>query len=74
MVYNVSMSLKDKLKELRATKGWTQSDLAKSAKVPFRSVQNWEYGIREPRLAALKSLAKALGVTVDELLAPDKKH
>ena len=47
----------------------SQADLAKAAKVPLGSLRNWEQETRafEPRLKALKGLARALGVTLDEL-------
>jgi transcriptional regulator with XRE-family HTH domain len=62
------MSFKDNLKRLRHLRGWTQGQAAAAAGVPFRTLQNWEGGAREPRLGALKKLAGALGVSVDELL------
>ena len=63
------MGLKDNLRRLRTAKGWTQAEAAEKASVPFRSYQNWEVGIREPRLDVLPRLARAFGVTLDELLA-----
>lgn len=65
----ITMGLKENLKRLRTAKGWTQAEVAEKANVPFRSYQNWEVGIREPRLDALPRLARAFGVTLDELLA-----
>jgi transcriptional regulator with XRE-family HTH domain len=62
------MGFKDNIRRLRERAGWTQAETAKRAGVPFRTLQNWEAGIREPRLDALKKLAIAYGVTVDELL------
>jgi transcriptional regulator with XRE-family HTH domain len=62
------MTFKDNLKRLREAKGWTQSIAATAAGVAFRSYQNWEGGIREPRLDALKRLADGFGVSADELL------
>jgi len=63
------MGLKENLKRLRTAKGWTQAEAAEKADVPFRSYQNWEVGIREPRIDALPRLARAFGVSLDELLA-----
>ncbi|VTT97602.1 hypothetical protein : Uncharacterized protein OS=Oscillibacter sp. 1-3 GN=C816_01775 PE=4 SV=1: HTH_3 [Gemmataceae bacterium] len=63
------MGFKENLKRLREAKGLTQAAAAASAGVAFRSYQNWEAGIREPRLDALKKLADAFGVSADELLA-----
>lgn len=65
------MGFKENLRAQREAKGWTQTQAAEAAGVSFRSYQNWEIGGREPRLDALKSLAEAFGITVDELLADD---
>jgi transcriptional regulator with XRE-family HTH domain len=62
------MGFRENIKRLREAKGWTQTQAAQAADVPFRTLQNWEAGSREPRLDALKKLAVAYGVTVDELL------
>jgi transcriptional regulator with XRE-family HTH domain len=56
------------LQELREKAGLSQTGLAKKAGVPFRSVQNWEQGVRVPRPQALLALAEALGTTADELI------
>jgi transcriptional regulator with XRE-family HTH domain len=66
------MGFKENLKQLRKQKGWTQVQAAEQAGVPFRTLQNWETGSREPRLVALKKLAAAFVVTADELLTDDK--
>jgi repressor LexA len=62
------MGLVENLKRLRQQKGWTQAEAARRAGVPFRTMQNWEGGLREPRIGALKKLSAAFGVTVDELI------
>jgi transcriptional regulator with XRE-family HTH domain len=62
------MGFKDNLRRLREAAGLTQTAMAEKAGVPFRSYQNWEAGVREPRIQALAALAAAVGVTVDELI------
>src|SRR5205807_485434 len=57
-----------RLRELREKAGLSQSGLAEGAGVPIDSIQNWEQGRTRPRIEALGKLARALGVTVDELL------
>lgn len=57
----------NRLKELREAAGLSQSQLAKAAEVPVGSLRNWEYARRTPLLDAAARLAKALGVTLDEL-------
>jgi transcriptional regulator with XRE-family HTH domain len=57
------------LRELRARQAMTQQELAKRAKVTQAYVTHLERGVRKnPSLAILKRLAKALGVPVTELL------
>jgi transcriptional regulator with XRE-family HTH domain len=57
------------LKQHRAEKGWTQRDTGKAAKVTPGYVAQLEMGVRKnPSLATLKRLAKALGVPVTALL------
>jgi transcriptional regulator with XRE-family HTH domain len=50
----------------------SQSQLAKAAGVPFRSLQNYEQGHRPASLQAAAKLAQALGCTIDELAGIEK--
>ncbi len=52
----------------REAKGWTQDELARRSKVDQSYVALLERGKRTPSLAALKRLARALGVPVTALL------
>lgn len=57
------------LKQLREARGLSQRDLAVKAKVSGAYIAQLETGMRKnPSLAVLKRLAKALGVPVGELL------
>jgi transcriptional regulator with XRE-family HTH domain len=57
------------IRELRKQQGMTQRDLAKKAKVTGAYVAMLETGVRkQPSLPTVKKLAKALGVSVTELL------
>ena len=60
-------SLRDRVKELREAKGWTQAQLAARAKVERSTIQNIESG-RVQRPNSLAHIADALGVKVGELL------
>ena len=62
------MDISATLKQLREERGWTQAATARAAGVPARSYQNWEEGIRQPRLDAIVRLAAGFGVTTDALL------
>ena len=57
------------LKALREENEWTLKDLAKKAKVTQAYISLLERGKKKnPTLAILQRLAKALGVSVSELL------
>ena len=63
--------------ELRRGAGLSQSQLAKRAGVPFRSLQNYEQGHRPVSLEAAAKLADVLDCTLDELagrVSPAKKR
>lgn len=53
-----------RVKALREAKGWTQADLAASAKLSVIYVAKIEGGDRVPTVATLKRLARALGVAL----------
>lgn len=57
----------ERLKQYRKAKNMTQQELADRLGVSNKSVSRWESG-SYPDVATLGPLAKALGVTVDDLL------
>ena len=64
------------IKDLRESKGWSQSDLARAADLNLSVIQKWEQGITS--LAAstsenVKRVAVALETTVEELLESEEK-
>ena len=62
------MKFNERLKELREKNNLTQEQLAKKSGISSRMIQRYEYGTSRPRLDAADKIAKALGVTTDELL------
>lgn len=62
-----------RIKELREGKGLTQEQLAEAIGVKDdRTIRFWEAGTNAPKFANLVSLAKALGVRMQELfIFPD---
>lgn len=58
---------------LRKEKECTQADLGEILNVSNRTISKWENGDGLPDITILPSVAQALGVTVDELLAGEKK-
>ena len=58
-----------RLRTLREAAGRSQADVAKRAGLSRVFVNQLEAGTRDPSLSTLTRLAKALGVTLAELLA-----
>ena len=61
--------LRERVKELRRRKGWTQEDLAREIGVSLSTVQRWErQGGKPTRLArrALKNLSQEAGIESDD--------
>ena len=63
-----SKKLGNNLKKIRTSKGITQGDIARSLEVGRGYISNVENGKTNPTLSTISKLAKALGVTTDELL------
>lgn len=57
------------IKRLREEKGLTQTELAEKIFVTDKAVSKWETGRGYPDISLVESLAKALGVSVIELLS-----
>jgi transcriptional regulator with XRE-family HTH domain len=63
------MALKDRIRDLRQARGWTQTELAKHANLRQGTITNLETGARDnPTRDTLDKLAAAFGITVQELL------
>jgi len=56
-----------RLYKLLLEKGWTQSDLARKARLPRDSISTYVRGVAFPSKLSLDKLAKALGVKTEEL-------
>ncbi len=59
------------LRRYRKERGWTQEQLAERSGIPRPNISKYETGERDPRAETASKLARALGVTVDELLDPE---
>lgn len=57
-----------RLKQLRKTRGITQAVLAQKAQLSLGYVARMEQGLHDPPLSTVAKLAKALKVTVGELV------
>ncbi len=58
--------------KLRKEQGYTQTSLAEILNVSNRTVSKWENGDGYPDITILPEIAKALNITVDELLYGEK--
>jgi transcriptional regulator with XRE-family HTH domain len=56
-----------RMKRLREAAGLSQPQAAAAAGVPVATLRNWEQARRVPALDAAARLAKAIGVSLDEL-------
>ena len=58
---------KDKLKEVRKSKGLTQDQMAELCGMSIAAYKAYEYGRSEPTMNNLKKIAKMLAISLDEL-------
>ena len=65
-------NFKDKLIELRKSRGMTQDELAKALKVARSTIGNYEKGLREPDFEMLEKLADYFNISMAELLDDDQ--
>lgn len=59
--------MKNRLKEMRAAKGWSEADLARELWVAVETIQAIEIGTYEPPLPLAIEIAKAFGQTVETI-------
>ena len=60
--------LGENLKRIRTEKGISQGDIARALEVDKSFVSNIENAKTNPTLATIAKIAKAIGVSIDELL------
>jgi RNA polymerase sigma factor (sigma-70 family) len=68
---NTVQADEDLVKRLRTEKGWSQEELANRANVSKKTVENMEAS-RPTYAGTLAKVARALGVELKQLLAPDR--
>ena len=71
-LYSPFMATKSNLRRLREAAGLSVRELAKQIGQSHTNVSYWERGGQIPRSDVLASMAKALGVAVEELLGEPK--
>lgn len=60
-----------RIKELRESRGWSQSALARQLHISKSMIAKYEGGVHVPPLAVLERLADVFAVTTDSLLGRD---
>lgn len=64
--------LAQNVRNVREARGLSQLQMAKLAEIPRATWTNLESGLANPTLAVLVKVARALGLRLDELLAPPR--
>jgi len=72
MGYSARMAIASRLRELRQRANLTMRELARQVGVDHSNIRYWEQSGKIPRSELLTPMAKALGVTVQELLGEPK--
>lgn len=67
------MTIGERVKARRQQLGWTQAKLADEANMAQTTVSTIEGRTKRPDVITLNDIAKALGVTVDDLLTEEVK-
>ena len=65
---DTAKKLGENIKRIRADMGMSQGDLCRALELDRAYISNVESGNKNPTLSTITNIAKALGVSVDELL------
>ncbi len=70
MAQDVRKHISNRIRELRAKRGWTQQELAEAADLDYKSIQRLEAKVPRfhSKVDTLEKIAKAFGVSLVELL------
>lgn len=60
--------ISDRIKSLRESRNWTQTELARRLNITRSGVNSWEQGLSTPSLASIIELSKVFSVSSDYLL------
>jgi transcriptional regulator with XRE-family HTH domain len=68
---NISKRFRERIRQLRKARGWTQEKAAAACEVGYKLYQLYELGIKQnPGLLMLEKIAKGYGLQIHELLSP----
>lgn len=66
------MTFPEHLLKLRKARGLKQTEVAARIGVSWRGYQNYELGLREPRMSVLVALADFYDLSLDELICRER--
>jgi transcriptional regulator with XRE-family HTH domain len=70
-VQNISARFRNRLRQLRESRNWTQEEAAEACGIGYKLYQHYELGVKEnPGLVTLQKLAAGFGLDVSEFLSP----
>ncbi|WP_428410106.1 helix-turn-helix transcriptional regulator [Hyphococcus sp.] len=64
--------MENRLKELRAERGWSQADLAEKLDVSRQTVNSLERGKYDPSLPLAFRIAGVFALPIEQIFSPDK--
>lgn len=67
------MRVGDQIKKARKNAGLTQKQLSEKTGIPAITIQQYERGVRAPKVDSLQKISIALGVSLDDLLGTYQK-
>lgn len=70
----MAIKITEKLRHLRAEKGWNRSEVARQADLPISTYQAYEKLNRKPKGEAAIKIARVFGVTLDYLLDDERGY
>lgn len=70
----LSMNFPEKLLKIRKSQGLTQQGLSEAAQLHINQIRRYESGAAQPTLEGLIKLAKALHVSLDELVFEENER
>ncbi len=62
------MGLGDRLRFYRVSRQWSQKELARRSRIAAEQINRYEKEHTQPRVATIVRLARALGVSLSDLL------
>jgi len=66
--------MKNRLRELRAERGWSQADLAQRLDVSRQSVNAVETGKFDPSLPLAFAIARVFGMPIEQIFLDDSRN